>query len=554
MTRRPRRTIIARVQTTWSSPPRRSPSRLWLCLLIAVAGIPAGAQILADLSDGVYEDLALWESRGIIAHLPGLRPYPPQLVADVMRLVIGAGDDRDAARARQYLEDLESPRVHLSAGGSFQAATAATSGAIQSRLEAQQSITGTVAYSVAAGGVAEAPGLSAALPSYQRTIVDEQHDTAVTTLGSTNLTPRLSLSSLASVGTPEFYLLAGVTRLSYGPIRGDSLVLSPTAPQAGQISIVLEAGPVTVTSLLADITATNGDGSGTPQPEKFLAFHSLEVALSSALSLAVFESVVWGGRFEPLYLLPVPSSFYYVQGLAGFHDNSFLGMSLAARFPGSLSAGAVLYVDDASFNDLARLQLNTMLVVAGQAQVQWTPHTRFLESVGLTYTMLTPYIYTHKPDDAGSINYVNYTNGGQNMGTSLLPDSDRLEVAALSRPLSNLEIEAFGRFIRHGNGSEGIPGGGDGTLFDDGYVGGTPTFTPSGNFPLPAGMRWTRFLSQSMIESTLQLGASPRLRLATPFGDLSLGVSYTFQYTWNPGLVSGAAASHFLGVTARYRY
>ena len=291
-------------------------------------------------------------------------------------------------------------------------------------------------------------------------------------------------------------------------------------------------------------------------PDKFLALHSLEIHPVAWLDLGVFESVVWGNRFEALYLLPAPSLLFDSQGMVGFPDNSFIGLSAGVKLPQAVKADFMLYVDDAAFNDLIKLNFNTMLLFSAQGEISWTPHLPFLERLTATYTMVTPYTYSHIDGGgvAGSPNFQNYTNDGQNMGPSLEPDSDRIELNALVRPVSFLDLNAFARFMRHGNGSEGIPGGGDGTIFDSGWVNGVPTFTPSGGYPNPPGGLWTRFLTQTVIEKTLQAGFAAQTWFDTFVGQFSVSLAYTFEYSWNYQLGSSNRLTNYLSAGLAYKY
>ena len=108
----------------------------------------------------------------------------------------------------------------------------------------------------------------------------------------------------------------------------------------------------------------------------------------------MFESVVWGGRFELLYMLPF-AVHYYTQGFAGFPDNSFIGVSGGIKLPESVRVDFIAYFDDMAFNDLIKLNFNTRMKFAFQTGVSWTPNLRYLTRLGFDAMMVTPYTYTH---------------------------------------------------------------------------------------------------------------------------------------------------------------
>jgi hypothetical protein len=97
------------------------------------------------------------------------------------------------------------------------------------------------------------------------------------------------------------------------------------------------------------------------------------------------------------------------------------------------------------------------------------------------------------------------------MGPSLDPNSTRIEIDALLRPLPSVELDPFARMILHGNASAYF--GGTGTIFDPGYHAVSPE--PFLTF---------RFLSQ-------------------------------FEYILDAGSVAGATAiNNYLGMDVKYSY
>jgi len=525
----------------------------FLMTLGLVTATILSAQQVSDLNDRLYTDLALWQDQGIIRNLPPMRPYPVQLVEKLLAQAQVSGDSDARQRATEYLKDFgKEISLHASLDAQIRTDIKNIYQQYELKVILQGSVTPLISYSANLGGVASNGQVNSLLPEYTRPDLDVVYDSSVATLGASGLTPRVSMEGGAAFGTDSIYFQAGVLRASFGPFLGDSIVLSPTAPQAGQFSFVIRQSFFTYTSLLLDISATNNDGSGSPQPNKFLSLHSLEFYPLEWLTLGMFESVVWGNRFEPLYLVPFPSILFYSQGLVGYQDNSFVGLSVGVKFLKAINADFMLYVDDAAFNDLIKLDFNTMLVLAAQGGISWTPHLPLLERLSLNYTMVTPYTYSHI--DSDTVNYQNYTNDGQNMATSLEPDSDRIEVSALLRPLSFIDLTPFFRFIRHGNGSEGIAGGGDGTVFDTGYVNSVPTFTPSGGYPNPPGGLWTRFLTQAVIEKTLQTGCEVSAQISTSAGLFTGTLSYTFEYSWNHDLGSTNQLTNYLSAGLGYKY
>ena len=532
------------------------------CLVLAVSlifffGEVAFAQIVADPNDRLYTDLELWQNRGLIGNLPPLRPYPLQLVKKVLGDVVQRGNEADQQLANMYLGQMGDGN-HLHAIISSLGRTDLNRGYAQVGVEGtmQGSLAPSITYSTVTGIVAVQGSGNEVLPEFGRTNLDYVNDGSVHPIGSTGLTPRMSMTAGAALGNESDYFQAGVLRGSFGPFWGDNAILSSSAPQSGQFALTLQQGSYTVTMALMEISGTTNDGGTSSAPTKFMALNGLELYPTDWLTLGVYEAIVWGPRFEPLYLLPVIS--FYAQGMAGYHDNSFIGISGGVKLPEAVKADFLLYIDDASFNDLLRLHFNTMLVLSFQAGASWTPNLPFLTRLSANILLVTPYTYSHK--DGGNQptdnNYLNYTNAGQNIGPSIQPDSARFEVSALLRPVTYLDLNIFGRLTLHGNGSYGIPnvaGPADGSIFDPGYdINGQATFAPG--YALPAGMVYTRFLTQSVLEKSLQAGIDAKLNLDTPIGHVQVDFGYTLQYVLNVDLTTSNALNNYLSLGVVYTY
>ncbi len=504
------------------------------------------AQMAASPNDRLYADLSLWQDRGLIDNLPPLRPYPIQVLKKLLTDVQAGGTEADSELAAWYLSNLEGPwNFHLLASaegrlkGDSLHKNVNLSGNYQGFLLPQLTYSGSLGVIVVDGSGNEG------LPDYGRTTLDFILDNAVDSFGSSGLTPRVSSLGSASFGTESLYFQAGIMRGSFGPFWGDNAVLSPSSPQSGQFSFVIRQGFLTYTNLLMDISATDNTGSDL-QPNKYLAMQSAEFHVLDWLTLGIFETTVWGGRFEPLYILPFPAILYYAQGLVGFPDNSFIGVSASVKFPQKIKADVLLYVDDAGFNEIIRFRTDAMLVLSLQTGVSWTPDLPFLTRISLTNLLVTPYTYSHKDGGTPGVNYLNYTNAGKNIGPSLEPNSDRIEIIADLKPLSELYLDVFSRFIIHGNASDGRSGqtaANDGTIFDDGYLNGKASFKNS-----------TRFLTQSVLEKTIQAGFDAKLYYDTPVGQVQAALSYTFEYVFNKNLTSSDGMNNYLGFSVGFRY
>ncbi len=525
------------------------------------------AQFAADPNDTLYQDLSLWEGKGLLRHLPVLRPYPPQVILEALEQVVQKGNREDAAKAKGYLAEFKKNyKAHLEAGGTARYTGDDFYGDGYGKIEAGGWIHEIMYLEARLEGLVMDNTSGFVLPTGQRTGVDIFDTWADVTVKGRKLNLRQSQVIDFAVGTSNIYFKAGIERNSFGPFWGDSVVLSPDAPHTGHYSFVWRNSWFSYSTVLLEIAATNYLHEEVPEkfPDKHLVLQSFNFYPTPWLELGFFETVVWGNRFDLNYLLPFKELFY-AQSMAGFEDNSLMGILANVRIKDTIQIPLVIYVDDTNLNDLLRFDFATKFKVALQAGVRYTPkETSILRTVGMEYVMVTPYTYTHrsglgeipdyttKPDERLALlskpNYTNYTHMGTNLGVGLEPNSDRFTVNVQLEPMKDLVVDLRGRLIRHGNASEAMVKAdprNDGTILDDGYnADGKATFHYD-----------TRFLDQSVIEKVWQAGFNVRYRLPLGPGSVLLEGGYTFEYYQNKGLVSGKTDTiHYVNVGLGYRF
>ena len=385
-----------------------------------------------------------------------------------------------------------------------------------------------------------------ALPSYSRSVVDLLPDWSDVDILGKNYLVRQGINTSTAVGTETLWFQTGLIRSSFGPFTDDGAVISPKAPQAGHFSFTWLQETFAFNSTLLALTATTDTGAGR-YPEKYLAMHTVTFYPLSWLEFSVFESIVYGGRFEPLYIIPF-SEFFYLQGTIGCPDNSLLGFTTCIDLPYNIDFDFLLYADDLHFNDMIRFDFDTKYKLSFQTGLSWAPEVDELRQVSLDYLLVTPYMFSHidtpDPDDP---NYQNYTHYGENLGPTLEPNSDRISIAVLLNPINTLNVEIAGRYIRHGNGSvDGSEnmGDGDGSIFDDGFDDqGICTFQET-----------TRFMDQDIIEHTIQAGITADAAFTFGAFKLSGNGGYTLEWIKNRDLIEGTEWNHYFEIGAGISY
>jgi hypothetical protein len=510
---------------------------LFFCLLIA-----AEAQVIHDPNDPIYTDIDRWSVRGYItASLPLIRPYPAQVIDELLSQVIENGNAEAREKAASYKKNI-APRtrpIHLgltaSAEGRDDDLTGEGAIFAEGIFRLRDWI--SASYSIFGYGSTKTPGNEFNVPGTYSPFPDLVPDWA--NVGPVKLMQ--NWTSALAIGKHNFYFQSGLNRTSIGPFYDNGAVIGPQVGRAGHFSLNYRQQKWSFEMLMLTLTASDDFGEET-FPEKYIVLHSVNVNPLPNLEIGFLESVVWGGRFEFLYLVPFTSLFGAQSISSDFGDNSFMGFHVRWNAPHAIQVLTQFYVDDFHFNDVVRLQFNTKYKLAGEFGLVWAPEEGPLSALKADYTMVFPYMYTHwnLPDDSrysGAANYINYSHKGRNLGTDLEPNSDRISVRSNWRTLPNIDLSASAYLTRHGNASVGANYTGnddspsdkdeyhDGSIFDDGD-------TVEGN-----NYSKLHFLTQDTIDTRLAGGVGVKWTIPVSFGAFSLNADYVLEYGWNRNLI-----------------
>ncbi len=533
-------------------------------LLLFLGSIQLSAFDLIDPNDQFYKDINFWQERGYLGHLPPLKPYPVQLAVKLLKQVEIKGSSGDREKSGKYLEQL---RGNLSAGVNTEFSGRFTSNGYRWDTGVLAEINGSLGKYVSLwhniGGYL--------IDGYQSTDFGSSdiyeygnrqlHDTKPDWASIGNLAPQTSYTGLTSIGDSNLFFQAGLARSTFGDFSEDGLVVSPRAPEQGHFDFVLLGDQFSLTSSTLELTASTNGGDGI-YPEKFLALHSFNWQATDWMELGFIEGLIYGERIEPLYFLPF-SWLFYTQGFVGFVDNSYMGATGRLSLPKNIELNGILYVDDAHFNDLIRFNFDTKYKVGIQAGINWSPAFAWLKRIQLDYSLVSPFMYTHwnspaETRDLGTlyaedVNYENYTHLGENLGITLDPNSDRINLIWESEPAKGLSFGFSTVYIRHGNGSrdsngdliytktdssiDGISPNGD--IFDDGVDGDGIILTNQSSYS-------TNLLNQPVIEKVLQIGVSGQYTVQIDrIGELYIKLGYTLESIEN-GRLEGTDTNGYL--------
>ncbi|AHC16451.1 TonB-dependent receptor [Salinispira pacifica] len=546
---------------------------------------------LSDLESPIYADLQMWEEAGFIPGLPIMRPYSYQQVLYALQHVIAKADSNSeaAVKAGEYYRKLNTPdpryafsftpQFRVSGDGEEDGFYTNTPPGLGFAWNIQESDRGKTWAELHYEAQMLDSENASALPAGVRETSDYIPDWSDIDLFGRNISIRqfvyslLDISRMSMDGRAATNFRVGTHRSSAGPFHNDGILISPDAPAAGHFSLNYGrqfgkpdsegfSPGMNYASQLSILSATDDNGEGR-YGGKYMMFHMLRVQAADWLSLGIIESVVWGERLELYYLIPL-SSYFLNQGLTGFGDNSLLGVEAIFTPAASIKIPVQIYADDVHFNDIIRFEFNTKYKFAAQTGISWTPLVPWLQRLSFDYSAVMPYMYTHWDERTqvfdssrgGDANYSNYTHRGENIGPGLDPNSDRWRLEWKAEPISGsnnflpgleLGLNSAIQYMRHGNASAGIIDGASGDIFDPGYIGRTPTFQA----PYPEeqlnGQPYTRFLTQDVLEHTLQLSLETDVRLRSVSAEkpayrgpaLNMGLGYTLERIWNRDLIAG---------------
>jgi hypothetical protein len=205
---------------------------------------------------------------------------------------------------------------------------------------------------------------------------------------------------------PRLQLMFGKDFNVWGHGYRGNLSLSDNATSYDQIKVQARFWRIKFTSFLGFLRTypTIYKDNGVPA-EKNVAAHRLEVAIFPWLSLAAYETVIFGNRrFDPAYLNPI--MFYRsAEHFWGNQDNVTMGLDMKLTAIPNLKLYGELFIDDLFIGRLGEGYYGNK--VAFQLGALW------VDILGIPnldaraeYTRVEPYVYTHdKPINT----YQNFT-------------------------------------------------------------------------------------------------------------------------------------------------
>ena len=510
-------------------------------------GLSTFSQAAVDIFDPLYEDIKIWEKKGLINDTPSIRPYPLQEIKRILDIVIEKGTEKQVKKAEQYKKRLFGKIFHF--GGMTEFGVKAPKGnkdfALAPLMEINLSLNEILTASAHVNfSLLNRLPKDESLPAFQFSKKDIMPDNSE--IGSLTLLPMFN--SGVAIGTPEYYFSAAMSRASFGPFDENNIIIGEQAFHAGQFIFVINKDKFTYNQIFSSISASNDFGKN-HFPSKFIAGHSLNFRPLPWISIGILDLITYGKRFEPIYFIPF-SAFFLGQSIYRFPDNSLLGLTFGIKPIQGLKIDLVLLADDLGFNEIIKFK-SARWRIASQVGISYAiPKDHWFSFVDINYTFIAPYCYTHTHDsNYANPNYENYSHNGESLGSNLHPNSDRIHIKTQFRPLTGLSINISNTFIRHANTTESITDTNilkdyltknyatDGSIFNHPTITGSNS-TGATTWKDHAFLYSTPFLTQQTIQYVNQLGLEGviNLPILKSGGLIQFKMGYTFETNINPGV------------------
>lgn len=523
---------------------------------------PLCSQASTDPRDSFYSLVERWEIMGLIKEQPPLRPYSLSLIEKILTEVIEEEHETESEAAQDCYERIFNKKYKIKLNTDVNIRNGTDNTGRDTQLSIVAGVDGDYPFSKYVSGgykinVVAVNDISAtALPQFTAQPY-YFHDE----VNLKKLEAYLEMDTSCAVGTEKVMAQLGVNHNSFGPFYNDNAVISPNAIHTANFSFLYNGDRIKYTQAVLGLSASNASKENDARfSKKFLAMHSLNGSLFKWLDLSYYEVCIYGDRFEPAYIVPAP--YIITQGLSGFDDNIFMGLSFTVRPVPDFVWVNDFFVDDIGLEDIIRLNFDTKIRGTYQSAFKYVPSKiSWFDMVKLDYTLVSPYMYAHKQNIIDSatgewktgtldaINYQEYTNAGEPLGLSLPPNTERVGLSASFTPVKNLKLSVGGSYTRHANVNESLPveealgylNSPEGYFATDGTLHNHQHYLKDGD---PEKFKylssaWNHFLfmdqKTKMQVFRADLGAEYLLNTSR-FGSLTVGFGYTFEHIKNYGV------------------
>lgn len=532
--------------------------KLLTFVILSMAILPLFSQIATSPTDDFYIDATRWEQLRYTKNLPLLKPYPLNIIRRVLNDVVENGNDTERRRAQHYIDKYFSHFLHVfdefnvdiklkkvDSGGNESVKKWESDEVYNEKLAftADWAINSFLGLSVDLGGIVRSNEVekSDILPRFVPT--DETDVTIPANFNAGDVDFLINPNAVFTWGNETMHGSFGINRQGYGLFFDDSIILNPNAYQSLNAVFNYNGKIFSFTQSFAALAATNRADKDEFNFGKFMCFHAIKFPIpKTRLSFSLFESVIFHKPFMAAYLLPIP--YFIVANVGGFDDNVMSGLNIEWK-PGCIGLVAEVLFDDLNPKQILKLKFNEAAIrTAFKLGFVYTPRESPCEYISVNYMLITPYTYTKYNRKDKKFNYLDYTNFGSALGSSLPPNSDTIGMTISWRLFDNLRLRTSTSFSRHGNPYQ--------DLDDDEVIKmskkhyNSAGFIDSDTRGASSAEDVTGFLKQHDIMYIMQASFLAQYEQKIPrAGSLTFQVQYTFEYIDKDGVDTPIFTGHY---------
>lgn len=517
--------------------------KIFLSIFLSFLIIPLFAQVSINTEHQFYIIAQSWQVKGLIEKLPQVKPYPLNVVKDILETVINSDNEEEKLKANILYKDIFNKPFTVSNKVSF--TDHIKKNKETEKIETTEFFEGNIllygnylykdklslGYNFSVYGMNTNINIDTILPKF----ITENKKQKVGHLfvDFNNFGLNFDANGILHYGSKNTYLSLGFNNLAYGPFFSGDIVLNSTAFQFFNIAFNHSNKYFDYYQVLGLLG--NENLSKTKYNfDKFFAFHSFRVPLfTPKLMLSYYEVSVFGNGFNPSYIMPVP---YIILGnVSGFNENLMAGFLLEWNPVNCIKTSLSVLVDDFDPKSILKLKFDSGLRTALQFGALYTPSDSICQFASVNYTLVTPYTYTWYDVSSEEYNYNDYTNIGIPIGSKLPPNTDRVSLVFSFNPLKNLTIRTMSTLARHANAYESLTDEEVLSLSGKNYLSdGSVKMNDNG---LETATEYTNFLNQNnimyLIQGGISVGYGFDLKNA---GKINFSVGYTFEYVQKDGI------------------
>ena len=480
---------------------------LFLCIIAVITASSLFSQASSDPSDKFYTDALGWKLRNIVTELPVTKPYTLPVIKKILLQVQEKGTAEDKKDADEYYRIIFGRFIHGEAEvkGSFaenrkDKKPYEHKGRLAAGLDIYGDFLAGNSFSAGYTAGADIAFFDLSQEDFLSLYSRYGYDYVGNAIKADGTLVNIKGSAAVSYTGEHISAALSYGRTGFGTFISDDPALSMYAPSVPSCTVSYDGNYIDFTQYIALL-----------QPfGKIIMMHAVRFPEFRKLRVTYYDSVVYSGRFDPSYLIPVPGVF--IEKSNGYNDNIQTGFLMEYRLFPCIDWVSDLLVDDLDIPALAHLDFSTDDRIALRTGFQYSPFDSICSLVTFDYTMVTPYTYQNgsSPSDCS------YTTGDTVLGV-LPSDSDRVKLEITMNPLDEISVKTIASFIRHGNEDESAVSGNEARLLNQNNL----MYICEGGF--------------EAVYMFKNLSA----------GTLSLSASYMFEYIHNDGVDSKVTAADY---------